>query len=278
MNYIRHLAGFFDRVTKDDRLGPLHISMYVSLFQFWNASHFRNPISISRSELMRVSKISAKATYHKCIKELNNYGYLRYEPSFNPIRGSLVYLFNFETGDELVEDGSLTKNETGTEQVDESKRTKIETGRRQVEEPYINNTKHINSKTLYEQPDENTSSDSSRVGPQEKTQVGRLDLRSLSEGGREGQKNTRGGAAISLPESPEEVKVFFAEQKSTAIEAEKFFNHFQSNGWKVGGRSAMKDWQAAARNWILNAPKFMPAKPMKNNVHVPANKNYGEPL
>ena len=33
------------------------------------------------------------------------------------------------------------------------------------------------------------------------------------------------------------------------IEAEKFFNHYTSNDWKVG-KNKMKDWQAAARGWI----------------------------
>src|ERR1043165_7294350 len=143
MNYIRHLAGFFDRVAKDDRLGPLHISMYVSLFQFWNASRFKNPISISRNELMRVSKICSKATYHKCIRELNEYGYLHYQPSFNPIRGSLVYLFNFASSDEPL---------------NERKHTKIKTASSQVEEPYKNNTNVENSKHAKEQAHANTSS------------------------------------------------------------------------------------------------------------------------
>ena len=26
------------------------------------------------------------------------------------------------------------------------------------------------------------------------------------------------------------------------------FDHYESNGWKVGGRAPVKDWQAAARN------------------------------
>jgi len=99
MNYIKHLAGFFDRVATDERLNPTHVSMYVSLFQFWNANRFQNPISISRNELMRVSKISAKATYHKCMKELNDWQNLKYKPSYNPFKGSLVYLFNFSTGE-----------------------------------------------------------------------------------------------------------------------------------------------------------------------------------
>ena len=44
---------------------------------------------------MRISKISSKATYHKCMRELNDKGYIKYEPSYNPFKGSMVILFNF---------------------------------------------------------------------------------------------------------------------------------------------------------------------------------------
>jgi hypothetical protein len=125
MNYIKHLSGFFDKVSKDDRLNPTHISLYVSLFQFWNACRFHNPISISRSEVMKVSKICSKATYHKCIRELNDGGYLHYEPSYNPFKGSLVYLFDFRTGAEQAVNGERTKKQESTEQ---------------ALVPYINNT------------------------------------------------------------------------------------------------------------------------------------------
>lgn len=245
MNYIRHLAGFFDRVAKDDRLGPLHVSMYVSLFQFWNASRFKNPISISRSELMRVSKICSKATYHKCIKELNEYGYLHYQPSFNPIRGSLVYLFNFESGNEPL---------------NVRRHIKIETASDLVEEPYINKTNIINNKLTKEPAHENTSSDFDGTNPEEKK-------KSSAKRKRE--------EPVPLPESVEEVKAFFAEQNSTSLEAEKFYNYFQSNGWKVGGRAPMKDWQAAARNWHLNSQKF---ETKKHSLHATTLKDYGEPL
>lgn len=32
-------------------------------------------------------------------------------------------------------------------------------------------------------------------------------------------------------------------------EGQKFFNHFESNGWKVGGKAAMKSWTAALQTW-----------------------------
>src|SRR4030095_2590764 len=95
MNYIKHLTGFFDRVIQDDSLNPTHISLYISIFQFWNINRFQNPISITRDEVMRISKICSKATYHKCMREMHEKGFLKYEPSYNPYRGSLVHLINF---------------------------------------------------------------------------------------------------------------------------------------------------------------------------------------
>ena len=79
----------------------------------------------------------------------------------------------------------------------------------------------------------------------------------------------------------DQVKEYFASQKFPAVEASKFYNYFQSNGWLVGGRTKMKDWQAAARNWMLNANKFAKGKPVKPKVkhlHATTNKNYSEPL
>ena len=62
------------------------------------------------------------------------------------------------------------------------------------------------------------------------------------------------GESATRP-TQEAVISFFREQGAPLLEAQKFFNYFQSNGWKVGGRAPMKDWQAAARNWILKLPK-----------------------
>jgi hypothetical protein len=35
-------------------------------------------------------------------------------------------------------------------------------------------------------------------------------------------------------------------------EANKFCDHFASNGWKVGGKTKMVSWKAAVRNWLKN--------------------------
>ena len=91
--------------------------------------------------------------------------------------------------------------------------------------------------------------------------------------------------ALVTPPEIVSVRNYFREQNSSEIEADKFYNYFQSNGWKVGGKAPMKDWQAAARNWMLNAPAFVkPQKqiasvlPSPGQLNTTASKNYAEPL
>ena len=262
MNYILQLSGFFQRVSTDDRLNPTHVSLYMAIFQFWNAEHFQNPVSISRQELMRISKISAKATYHKCIKDLHNFGYIKYIPSFNPFKGSLVYLFDFQSA-------TVSNNDTSC--------TKIETSIEQALVPYLNN---INSLNKNIEREENTSSENDIVVKvsKRKTKVVEVNDKQIQE-----KKTKNKGAEI--PPKLEEIKIYFANQKSTEIEANKFYNYFQSNGWKIGGKAPMKDWQAAAQNWILNIPAFSPQhrkliskQPTPSNLNTATTKNYSEPL
>lgn len=49
---------------------------------------------------------------------------------------------------------------------------------------------------------------------------------------------------------------YFTEQNSTKDEGEKFFYHFTSNGWKVGGKAHMKNWHASAQGWIRRNNNF----------------------
>lgn len=90
MNCMQHLNGFFSQILYNNRLSPTHISMYMSLFQLWTINRFKNQFRIVREEVMKVSKIKSVATYHKCLTDLHNLGYIIYEPSFNPYKGSLV--------------------------------------------------------------------------------------------------------------------------------------------------------------------------------------------
>lgn len=53
-----------------------------------------------------------------------------------------------------------------------------------------------------------------------------------------------------------EIQAYCSERKNN-VDSEKFFNHYESNGWKVG-KNKMKDWKACVRTWEtseFNKPK-----------------------
>jgi hypothetical protein len=321
----------------------------MAIFQFWNSNHFQNPISISRGQVMRVSKISSNGTYHKCIKDLSEYGYLEYFPSFNPYKGSLVHLFNLapeeedlsqengvkagenlllfdlnnepiiivekDTDDNKIQSGEIlenkvihTKNQTGYTNFN---LTKIETSTVQALIPSINVINVINKKDKHKKENDFLQTDFSKkiipdVDKQKEKSCAKKDKETLTKKATSGDgvssKKAPHGDGVKAP-SGIEVKApsgvwlacniiptldavleYFILKKYATIEAEKFFNYFQSNGWLVGGKTKMKDWNAAARNWILNAKSYSQSKPaiipvaITSNLQVIKNKNYNEPL
>ena len=48
----------------------------------------------------------------------------------------------------------------------------------------------------------------------------------------------------------EEIQLYCTERKNN-VDSMKFFNFYESNGWKVG-KNAMKDWKASIRTWESN--------------------------
>jgi len=248
VNYIKHLEAVTLRMSEDTRLNTSHVSMYLALFLIWNHNRFQNPLSINRSEVMKISKIGARATYHKCITELHKWDYLKYIPSHNPLKGSLIKMFIFDTSSEQVVSQLAVQLES------------------QVLGPSINTInkkKHINS-----------------------INKDRVDLE--IDQPTKSKITKRSSSGVEMTPSLDAVILFFKEKNKTDLEAEKFFNHYESNGWLVGGKSKMKNWRAAARNWILNSEKFAQtnkangalssSKCKPGNLNVNQNKDYSVPL
>ena len=92
MGEIKELTSFYEAIRDDPRIGTTHISLYMALFQLYNLNEFRNPINICRKKVMEVAKISGLATFHKCIKDLNTFGYIQYLPSYKSAISSQVNL------------------------------------------------------------------------------------------------------------------------------------------------------------------------------------------
>lgn len=277
MNYIKHLTGFFEKVAIDKTLNPTHVSLYIALFQFWNCNRFKNPISINRDEVMRISKISSKATYHKCLKNLHSLGYINYEPSYNPFKGSHVILFNFsEDLKPLPKSERKPKNEPLNELVSEQALNKSctssETGTEQALVPsinYINNTNILNDKNVsnLEKLTKNFEEVNNSVLKNEDEEKEKSSAKKEKE--------------EKLQPSIEEVKTYFQQNNFPEQEAQKFFNYFKSVGWLVGGKTPMVDWRAAAQNWMINAPKFISNAEQPNRakqLNTTTDKDYSEPL
>lgn len=58
-----------------------------------------------------------------------------------------------------------------------------------------------------------------------------------------------------IPTLDEVIEYLVLEKNESQNEAEKFFDYYQANGWRVG-KNPMKDWKAAARNWLKNASNY----------------------
>lgn len=93
-------------------------------------------------------------------------------------------------------------------------------------------------------------------------------------------------ARAFIKPSIEEIRAY-ATEYGYIIDAESFYNHYESNGWKVG-KVAMKDWQAAVRNWVKRQKEFEAKQqtsrqpfrkesPFEHNLRV-ADKMFGTDL
>lgn len=300
MNYIKHLTGFFNKSNQDKTISPTHISLYLALFQRWNLNRFKNPIIISREEIMITSKIKSKATYHKCMRELHEKYYIVYKPSYNPYEGTEVILpdlslMSKETTEDVTSsnfdqskpDNELPKSETSSNFDSTTPKNELQTpkiGKKSATSSNFDQSESNNEllKSLTRLKNERTKLKNSQVNEQVNIYNNNKTLENSIKTIYTPEEKIEKNKSKFIEPNIELIKEFFQEKKVSSIEADKYFNYYSSNGWKVGGKTPMKDWQAAARNWILNLDKFKTNKPSNQlspkNLNISNNKDYAEPL
>ncbi len=284
MNFIHHWKAVTEKLLIDPRINSFHISLYTALFYQWNEERFPEQLSIVRGELMQDAKIGSKTTYTQCLKQLNEWGFIVYLPSHSRHIPSKVTFptFGKTSGKTSGKSSGKTSGKTPVKEVVPSYKT------------LLNITKH----SKQEKSNAHESALSDQVLKNEKLgfeEGGKRDAFSSLEPPTFSEERETEEELVSKEKLPVKRKKFsppqkaetlsyFQELNSTAQEAEKFLNYYQSKGWQVG-KSPMKDWQAAARNWILNAQKFKQEnrsqyKPRVDRIHVDnsPDKNYAEPL
>lgn len=82
------------QLAGDERLLPSHMGLVMALYGQC-AGQSGASFNASRRKLMHASRIRSTSTYHKCLSELVEYGYLEYLPSWHPKEASR-FRFTFE--------------------------------------------------------------------------------------------------------------------------------------------------------------------------------------
>ncbi|MBQ0769512.1 MAG: hypothetical protein KBT58_09485 [Bizionia sp.] len=250
VNYIYHLKAVFLLFSKDSRLNPTHISLYMAFFQLWNHNRFPDTFFVNREDVMRISKIGSKSTYHKCIKDLDHYKYLVYFPSHNPFKGSQIRMLIFHTvsdedppkiTDDFLKKTTVPKSGQVPRQVPNQAMDLGVPNQGQAVVPFNKHNKQIEN--IYK---------------------------------------------LDQPKNELEVLTFFKKEKWPEIEAKKFYNHYLGIGWKVGGKTKIVNWKATAQNWMLKAKEIAAQAKTKtnsyqlsqnkDNLHTTRNKDYHQPL
>jgi hypothetical protein len=91
MDNLKLLSAFFLAIEKDFRISTTHIAIFAALLQFRIDKGFINPMQAYSIEIQRIAKIASPKTYHKCMHELDAYGYIVYLPTKNKNKRSRIY-------------------------------------------------------------------------------------------------------------------------------------------------------------------------------------------
>lgn len=75
---------FFRNSRADARLNVWHLALLFAILALAAEQQRLKSIAVSRRMLMLLSHIHTIPTYHKYLKEIQDWGYIMYRPSFHP--------------------------------------------------------------------------------------------------------------------------------------------------------------------------------------------------
>jgi len=82
-------------ILEDSRVTVWHISLYLYILSVWQVNGIENYININRKKLMGGARIKSKTTYHKCISQLQAFGYIIYLPTYDSHSGTVIHIIGF---------------------------------------------------------------------------------------------------------------------------------------------------------------------------------------
>ena len=269
MNYIRHLNAFFSFVRSDNRLTSSHVSLYLALFQYWNFNRFQNPFPIYRENIMQISKIGSKNTYHKCLKDLHTTHYIIYQAGITRHQPVKITIIRLDKKQELnYEQLDLFKgqnNELSSQDTDISNVPIVslqppsyvpDLGHAYVPDltcisPNIDTGTVPNMGHLIKHKQINSvcKTHTSVFEKNKKIQdaINNPPFRDQEENG-----TPRVANSVQVP-TLSDVEEFFRSNKYPLKEARKFFYYNKGKAWKLPGNLPIADWKSLAHKWMLNS-------------------------
>lgn len=91
MEVVQQFVDFIETIEEDGRIGMAHITLYGALLYEYIQGASQFPIFVDRKTILQKSKMCRK-TYYKRMKELQEWGYIHYQPSRDPDRKGQVTL------------------------------------------------------------------------------------------------------------------------------------------------------------------------------------------
>ena len=291
MNYIRHLNTFFFRVKSDPQLSCHHISLYLALFQYWNYHRFESPFPVYRDNLMQLSKVGSKNTYHKCIKQLQLAGYIRYHPAINKYTPAKVSMRRLDQFADATDSPQLHLFDPQNSAVQcpktDTHSVPLLTGSRPINGTHsVPKVGHIIKQVNYIQTNsvlENTHTENPKKNNEEKeekklpaagsnpVQQNPTPQHGLYQAGEEGGR--------MLVPTFSEIELFFQRNGYPVSEAQKFWLYNRGRGWMLSDNAPIWNWQPLAHKWMLNTRQDG-SKVSGDTSHLKTqtDKNYDEPL
>lgn len=212
INYITQQKNAYHKMM-ELKVSPTERAVYMALFMIWNESGWKKTISVNRQEVMALSGVGSKVTYTNCLKNLDELEFIKYNPSYNPLIGSTIEMYNLCTSNEQVVDKLCTSSGNGSGSGSDTL------------------LKLLNYKTI-KLIEDNAS---------------------LVEDNLVDWINNSKKTVSSKPKSVKEVEAYMTEigYPNSLFESQQFFDHYESNGWVRGqnGRTKIKDWKAVVRTW-----------------------------
>lgn len=280
MNYIQQLNSAFSRIYDDDRLTAAHCSLYMAMFQQWNLNGFPKKMFIFRNDIMRQSKIGSKSSYHSKLRELDKWEYLRYYPSKNAFKGSMIEMIIFKNskrkfvgrsckiGRPLLEEEQHSRNRSPVEQQNQGKRSlpeRQELGESNPQTDPVKEQGNPHRGQVEVQQSLHTGQDKEQRTPQS----GQVEVFDINRYKHKTKKTDK-------PASAEEVINYFISENGEEAEALKFLNYYTARGWKTGGENPIRNWKKVAEVWMAKSSNRTTES--SKNLKTTKRKNYGQPL